>query len=142
MRQLALEMVADGEGATRVGRVVVRGGDELVLPVARAVADSPLVKTALFGGDPNFGRVLQAAGQALGVAGVPFVVDLDVEGRRVASAGQALELSGADLRELERAVGAPEVELELTVPGSGGETEMFFSDLTHDYVSLNAEYTT
>ena len=142
MRQLSLEIVADGEGATRVGRVVVRGGDELVGPVARAVADSPLVKTALLGADPNFGRVLQAAGQALATAGAPFVVDVDIEGRRVASGGQALELSDAELRALERAVAGPEVELELTVPGSGGETEVFFSDLTPDYVSLNADYTT
>jgi glutamate N-acetyltransferase/amino-acid N-acetyltransferase len=122
--------------------VVVRGGDELVGPVARAVADSPLVKTALLGADPNFGRVLQAAGQALGAAGAPCVVDLDIEGRRVASAGEVLELSDGEWRELERAVAGPEVELELTVPGSGGETEVFFSDLTHDYVSLNAEYST
>ncbi len=65
LRQLAIEMVADGEGAQRVGRVLVSGGVELVEPVARAVADSPLVKTALLGADPNFGRILQAAGQAL-----------------------------------------------------------------------------
>ena len=142
MRQLALEIVADGEGATRVGRVVVRGGDELVAPVARAVADSPLVKTALLGADPGFGRVLQAAGQALAVAGAPFLVDLDIEGRRVASAGEVLELAEPEWSELERAVGGTEVELALTVPGSGGETEVFFSDLTHAYVTLNAEYST
>ena len=141
MRQLALEIVADGEGATRVGRVVVRGADDLVEPVARAVADSPLVKTALHGGDPNFGRILQAAGQALG-GRAPFVVDLEIEGQRVATAGQEHELSGEEWGRLEQAVAAPEVELELTVPGSGGETEVFFSDLNHDYVTLNADYST
>jgi glutamate N-acetyltransferase / amino-acid N-acetyltransferase len=141
LRQLALGIVADGEGATRVGRVVVRGADELVEPVARAVADSPLVKTALHGGDPNFGRILQAAGQALG-GRAPFVVDLEIEGQRVATAGQEHELSGEEWGRLERAVAGPEVELELTVPGSGGETEVFFSDLSHDYVSLNADYST
>jgi len=141
LRQLALEIVADGEGATRVGRVVVRGADELVEPVARAVADSPLVKTALLGADPNFGRILQAAGQAL-AGRAPFVVDLDIEGHRVASAGQELELSAGEWTALEHAVAGPEVEIELTVPGSGGETEVFFSDLTHDYVSINADYTT
>ena len=142
MRQLAVEIVADGEGAKRVGRVVVRGADELVEPVARAVADSPLVKTALLGGDPNYGRILQAAGQALGAGGAPFLVDLRIEGRDVASAGQALELSSDEQRGLDEAVAGPEVDFELTVPGSGGETEVFFSDLGHDYVSLNAEYTT
>ena len=140
MRQLALEIVADGEGATRVGRVVVRGGAELVEPVARAVANSPLVKTALLGADPNFGRVLQAAGGAM-AGRAPFVVDLAIEGRQVASGGTALDLSAAELEELEAAVSVPEVEMELTLPGEGGETEVFFSDLGHEYVSINSEYT-
>ena len=141
MRQLALEMVADGEGASRVGRVVVQGGAELVEPVARAVADSPLVKTALLGADPNFGRVLQAAGQVM-AGRAPFVVDLTIEGRQVVSGGSVIGLDPGELAELERLVDAPEVEFELTIPGEGGETEVFFSDLTHDYVSLNAEYST
>ena len=141
LRQLAFEIVADGEGATRVGRIVVRGAEELVEPVARAVADSPLVKTALHGADPNFGRILQATGQAL-AGRAPFVVDLDIEGHRVASAGQELELPDEEWAALERAVAGPEVEIELTVPGSGGETEVFFSDLTRDYVSINADYST
>jgi glutamate N-acetyltransferase/amino-acid N-acetyltransferase len=141
LRQLALEIVSDGEGAARVGRVVVRGADELVEPVARAVADSPLVKTALLGGDPNYGRVLQAAGKAM-AGHSPFLVDVRIEGHAVVSAGQAVELSDDQWLELERSVAAPEVELELTLPGSGGETEVFFSDLGHGYVSLNADYPT
>jgi glutamate N-acetyltransferase/amino-acid N-acetyltransferase len=141
MRQLALEMVADGEGATRVGRVVVRGADESVEQVARAVADSPLVKAALLGADPNFGRILQSVGQALG-AGAPFVVDLAIEGIQVASAGVVLDLDGEAWRALERAVESREVEIELALPGEGGETEVFFSDLTHEYVTINSEYST
>ncbi len=141
LRQLALEMVADGEGTQRVGRVVVRGAPELVEPVARAVANSPLVKTALLGADPNFGRLLQAAGQAL-AGRSPFVIDLYVEGRQVASAGVVLDLDAEDLRQLQHAVEGREVELELAVPGQGGETEVFFSDLGHDYVTLNSEYST
>jgi glutamate N-acetyltransferase/amino-acid N-acetyltransferase len=139
LRQLAIEIVADGEGASRVCRVVVRGDAELVEPVARAVANSPLVKTALLGADPNFGRIMQAAGQAL-AGRAPFVVDLSIEGLQVESAGTALDLEESEWRELEQAVAAPEVELDLTIPGEGGETEVFFSDLTHDYVSLNADY--
>ena len=139
LRQLALEIVHDGEGAERVGRVVVRGGPDAVEPIARAVADSPLVKAALHGGDPNFGRVLQAAGQAF-PDGEPFVVDLEIEGRPVVSAGDAIGLEDAQLRELEEAVLAPEVELVLTVPGEGGETEVFFSDLSAAYAAYNAEY--
>jgi glutamate N-acetyltransferase / amino-acid N-acetyltransferase len=146
MRQLAIDIVADGEGAERVGRIVVRGDAQAVEPVARAVADSPLVKTALHGADPNFGRVLQAAGAALGRLGVDgggaIYVDLDIEGRRLMSGGAAIALDGEELRELEQAVQAREVEYELTLPGEGGETEVFFSDLSHGYVTINAEYTT
>lgn len=141
LRQLALEMVADGEGATRVGRVVVRGATEAVEPVARAVADSPLVKSALLGADPNFGRILQSVGQALG-AGAPFVVDLSIEAIQVASAGVVIDLDAETWRTLERAVESPEVEIDLALPGEGGETEVFFSDLTHEYVTINSEYST
>ena len=137
LRQLALLIVSDGEGARRVGRIVVRGRSEAVEPVARSVANSPLVKTALHGGDPNFGRILQAAGQAW-PAGEPFVADLSIEGTMVASAGDAIEVDQKALAEL---VQGDEVEYELTLPGDGGETEVFFSDLSPDYVRLNSEYT-
>ena len=65
--QLALEIVADGEGATRVGRVEVSEAADAAEAerVARAIANSPLVKTALYGRDPNWGRIAQAAGMAL-----------------------------------------------------------------------------
>jgi glutamate N-acetyltransferase/amino-acid N-acetyltransferase len=139
MRQLAMEIVADGEGARRVGRVIVRGDADQVELVARSVANSPLVKTALHGADPNFGRILQAAGQVLAP---PFLVDLEIEGRRVVTAGDGHPLSADELRELEQAVTGNEVEFALTIPGDGGETEVFFSDLSHEYVTINAEYTT
>jgi glutamate N-acetyltransferase/amino-acid N-acetyltransferase len=141
LRQLALEIVSDGEGAARVGRIVVTGAATAVEPVARAVADSPLVKTALHGGDPNFGRILQAAGQAW-PPGTPFVADLEIEGRQVVSAGDAIDLADGERGELEAAVRAHEVEYALTLPGEGGETEVFFSDLSEAYVRFNAEYTT
>jgi glutamate N-acetyltransferase/amino-acid N-acetyltransferase len=137
LRQLALEIVADGEGAKRVGRIVVRGDSDSVEPVARAVANSNLVKTALYGGDPNFGRILQAAGMAY-PSGDGLVADLEIEGRLVVSAGEAVV---DDLRELEPLVRGDEVEYVLTLPGAGGETEVFFSDLSPEYVRFNAEYT-
>ena len=139
MRHLALRIVADGEGARRVGRVIVRGDGEDVERVARSVANSPLVKTALHGADPNFGRILQATGQALSG---PFLVDLEIEGRQVVSAGEGVPLSDDEFRALEEAVRGDEVEYVLTLPGEGGETEVFFSDLSHEYVTINAEYTT
>jgi glutamate N-acetyltransferase / amino-acid N-acetyltransferase len=134
LRQLALEIVRDGEGARRVGRVVVTGGPDVVEPVARSVANSPLVKSALHGGDPNFGRILQAAGQVW-PPGDPFIVDLEIEGHQVVSAGDVVEPAPAEL------VQGDEVEYVLTVPGEGGETEVFFSDLSPEYVNFNAEYT-
>ncbi|MFL5845508.1 MAG: bifunctional glutamate N-acetyltransferase/amino-acid acetyltransferase ArgJ [Solirubrobacteraceae bacterium] len=139
LRQLALDIARDGEGARRVGRVVVRGGNgEGVERVARAVADSPLVKTALNGGDPNWGRIAQAVGAALpGTA--PLAFDIAIEGTIVCSGGYAVRLE-ADA--LAQAVQGDEVEFEVTLPGGGFETEVFFSDLGHEYVTINADYTT
>ncbi|HSZ70618.1 MAG TPA: bifunctional glutamate N-acetyltransferase/amino-acid acetyltransferase ArgJ [Solirubrobacteraceae bacterium] len=160
LRQLAIMMVADGEGAGRIARVVVRGaagalseaaGDspagralasEPVELVARAVANSPLVKTALHGADPNWGRLIQAVGTAL--AGhprfpAPLAVDLSIEGTLVCSAGAAIDY---DEDALAQAVQAREIEYEIALPGDGAETEVFFSDLGHQYVTINAEYTT
>jgi glutamate N-acetyltransferase/amino-acid N-acetyltransferase len=136
LRQLALEIVADGEGTKRVGRIVVRGAGEIVEPVARAIANSNLVKTALHGADPNFGRLLQAAGMAYAPAS-GLVADLEIEGRLVCSGGEAIV---ADLAELSELVGGDEVEYTLTLPGSGGETEVYFSDLSPEYVRFNSEY--
>ena len=139
LRQLALDIVADGEGSRRVGRVLVSGRSDAVEPVARSIANSPLVKTALHGGDPNFGRILQAAGQAW-PAGEPFIADLEIEGRQVVSAGEAV-IDAAELPALAELVQGDEVEYALTLPGEGGETEVFFSDLSAAYVDYNASYT-
>lgn len=142
MRQLAIMMVADGEGARRIGRVVVRGGEQAAVEVAaRAVANSPLVKTALHGGDPNWGRIVQAVGGALGGGGAGAVLPMDIslEGVQVCSAGAAVPY---DESALTRAIERREVEYDITLPGDGAETEVFFSDLSYEYVKINAEYTT
>jgi glutamate N-acetyltransferase/amino-acid N-acetyltransferase len=142
MRELALRCVRDGEGARRVGRVLVRGGDESsVVRVARAVADSPLVKTALYGGDPNWGRIIQAVGQTRGGRGpiAPLAVDIAIEGVPVCSAGAAVD---HDTAALAAAVTRDEVQYEIGLPGEGAEAEVYFSDLGHGYVTINAEYTT
>jgi glutamate N-acetyltransferase / amino-acid N-acetyltransferase len=138
LRALALQIVADGEGCRRVGRIIVRGARDAVEPVARAIANSNLVKTALHGADPNFGRILQAAGTAY-PPGDGFVVDLNIEGHTVVSAGETVI---DDLRELEPLVAGDEIEYVLTLPGQGGETEVYFSDLSPEYVRFNSEYTT
>jgi glutamate N-acetyltransferase/amino-acid N-acetyltransferase len=143
LRQLAIMMVADGEGAARIGRVVVRGGDlDGAETAARAVANSPLVKTALHSGDPNWGRIVQAIGGELGGRPgfeAPLAVDLTLEGIHVCSAGSAISY---DEDELAAALQAKEVEYEIALPGDGAETEVFFSDLSREYVTFNADYTT
>jgi glutamate N-acetyltransferase/amino-acid N-acetyltransferase len=139
MRQLALSIVRDGEGAKRIGRVVVRGGHGgSVEEAARAVANSPLVKAALHGGDPNWGRIVQSVGMALPET-APLAVDVTIEGVRVCARGAAVEFDEADLAER---VTRDEVEYVIDLPGDGAETEVFFSDLSHEYVTINSDYTT
>ncbi len=146
LRALGIMMVADGEGARRIARVVVRGGHpDGVEAVARSIANSPLVKTALHSADPNWGRLVQAAGSAL--AGrdwfpIPLLLDISIENILVCSAATAIDY---DQDALTRAVQAEEIEYEITLGGGNriqAETEVFFSDLSHEYVRINAEYTT
>ncbi len=123
--QLALEIVADGEGSTRVGRVGVEGAASAAEAerVARAIANSPLVKTALFGRDPNWGRIAQAAGMAL--------------------AGEDLEEIGADsIDAAELGEDVAEAELGLRLDRGEHGAHVYFSDLGYEYVRINAEYTT
>ncbi len=139
LRQLALLVVRDGEGARRVGRVVVHGGEpETVDRVARAIANSSLVKTALYGGDANWGRIAQAVGMAT-VGMAPLALDISIEGVQVCARGGVVRY---DADALKAAVQREEIEYEIGLPGAGAETELFFSDLGHEYVTINADYTT
>lgn len=124
MLQLALDVVADGEGATRVARVSVSGaaGAGEAERVARAIANSQLVQTAIFGRDPNWGRIVQAAGMAL--------------------AGENLPLGAGDVEAGELAGEGAEVELGVRLGRGEAAAHVYCSDLTYDYVKLNAEYTT
>jgi glutamate N-acetyltransferase / amino-acid N-acetyltransferase len=125
LRQLALEIVADGEGASRVGRIEVADAADVeeAERVARAIANSPLVKTALFGRDSNWGRIAQAAGQAL--------------------AGEELTELGPDrIDATELASESPEAELSIRLGRGDASAHVFFSDLTYDYVRINSEYPT
>jgi glutamate N-acetyltransferase/amino-acid N-acetyltransferase len=123
--QLALQIVADGEGATRVAcaRVSEAASGEEAERVARAIGNSPLVKTALFGRDPNWGRIAQAAGMAL--------------------AGEELEELGLDHIDAGEFAGEePEVELAVRLGRGEHAGHVWFSDLGYEYVRINAEYTT
>jgi glutamate N-acetyltransferase / amino-acid N-acetyltransferase len=123
--QLAIEVVADGEGSSRVARIQVEGAASAAEAerVARAIANSSLVKTALFGRDPNWGRIAQAAGMAL--------------------AGEDLEEIGAAAIDA-AALGSEEPEAEIGLRLDRGEhsAHVWFSDLGYEYVRINGEYTT
>ena len=123
--QLALDVVADGEGATRVGRIEVTGAADAdeAERTARAIANSPLVKTALHGRDPNWGRIVQAAGVALAGAELPELGPEAVEADELASE-------------------AAEPEIALRLERGDGAAHVYFSDLTAEYIRINSEYTT
>jgi glutamate N-acetyltransferase/amino-acid N-acetyltransferase len=123
--QLAIEVVRDGEGAARAGRIDVTGAADQgeAEQVARAIANSPLVKTALYGRDPNWGRIAQAAGAALAGA------EMDEIGAESIDADEL----GAD---------TPEANIALRLSRGDAQAHVYFSDLGHEYVTLNAEYTT
>jgi glutamate N-acetyltransferase/amino-acid N-acetyltransferase len=96
------------------------------------------VKAALHGGDPNWGRIVQAVGGALPTA-EPLALDVFIDGVQVCSAGASTDVPRQELAGL---LARPEVEFLVRLPGEGAETEVFFSDLSHEYVSINADYTT
>ena len=123
--QLALEVVADGEGADRVGRIEVTGAADAgeAERVARAIANSPLVKTALTGRDPNWGRIAQAAGMALAGEEMPEPSPETIDHAEL----------GSDLAE---------AEIGIALGRGAASAHVYFSDLTHEYIRINAEYTT
>jgi glutamate N-acetyltransferase / amino-acid N-acetyltransferase len=137
---LARQIVADGEGATVVLEISVSGASspEEAEAIARRVATSPLVKTAAFGRDPNWGRVLMAAGSAPWNGGFaeldPECLTLSFEGTEVFRRG----VPTGDVPELEGATCAIDLDLGL----GDGEAAYLASDLSYDYVKINAEYTT
>lgn len=140
-RTLAAMIPDDGEGATHRVKVVVRGAldrDE-ARAIARAVADSPLVKTAIHGADPNWGRIVSAAGYA----GVPFEeseLSLRLNGSWLYRDGAPLDF---DADAVSRGIRAQrDVEIELSLRRGAGAIEFWTSDLTAEYVRLNADYTT
>jgi glutamate N-acetyltransferase/amino-acid N-acetyltransferase len=142
---LALSIVADGEGSTRTMKLTVTGANDerRAEAVARAVANSPLVKTAFFGRDPNWGRIMQAIGQALGRDGHRHLpARISYEEMVIVEKGQPAALGEAQQGRLAEIMHQPEIDLTVALNGPGAEATVYFSDLTHDYVTLNAEYST
>jgi glutamate N-acetyltransferase/amino-acid N-acetyltransferase len=142
---IALAMVADGEGATKTVKLDVIGAADAgeAERVARAVAGSPLVKTAFYGRDANWGRIVQAVGQALGGSGrATLPVDVAYDDLVVVQGGEPAALGEGAQERLADIMTQPEIALRVALNGAGAGSTVYFSDLTHDYVTLNAEYTT
>jgi len=137
---LAREVARDGEGATKLIEVRVRGAESEreALRIARTIANSPLVKTALGGGDPNWGRVLAAAGRA-GVRFKSELVELHLGKVRVVRRGAAASYEPAAAGE---AIAGPEVAVTLDLNAGEGEATVWTCDLTAGYVKINAAYHT
>jgi glutamate N-acetyltransferase / amino-acid N-acetyltransferase len=139
-RELALMIVRGGEGATKLVAVHVRGAESAAAAkqVARTVANSPLVKTAVHGGDPNWGRLLAAAGRA----GVPF----DADRVRVRIGPVVLFRDGRPFDdEAPRAADylrGTDLEVEIDLGGGASEATVWTCDLSAEYVRINGEYRT
>jgi glutamate N-acetyltransferase/amino-acid N-acetyltransferase len=141
MERLAQAIARDGEGARKFVTIEVAGAasDDAAARLARAIANSPLVKTAIAGSDPNWGRILSAAGNA-GVVFDPAKTDIHMQGVLVCRAGLAAPFSEPELK---AKLGEPDCHIRLTLRGKGpGSTRFWTCDLTEGYIQINASYRT
>jgi glutamate N-acetyltransferase/amino-acid N-acetyltransferase len=137
---LAYQIAADGEGATKVVTISVNGAKSTkdAKAMARAIANSPLVKCAMNGNDPNWGRIVSAAG----LAGVPFDPNratLTLQGTVVFKNGQPLPF---DAVAVSAALNAPEVKVDLACRLGKADATVWTCDLSKEYVTINADYHT
>jgi glutamate N-acetyltransferase/amino-acid N-acetyltransferase len=141
MARLARAIVKDGEGATKVVDIVVRGArsDRDAAKVADAIARSPLCKTAFYGGDPYAGRIVCAAGYS-GAAFDPARLDVYLDD--VAVVRRGIEVVGRVERRASRIAAKPEFALTLDLHAGKGTALRIASDLTVDYVRFNSDYRT
>ena len=142
-RVLAQQIAADGEGATKLIEVTVKGAkkEDGATKVARTIIESPLVKTAVYGEDPNWGRVVAAAGRA-GVRFDPSAISLSIsdgtESYPLVIAGEIC----ADLAKAKTAMHGKKVIFELDLASGKKEATAWGCDLTERYVEINGRYTT
>ena len=141
LESLATQIVRDGEGARKLVTIDVSGAssDAAAERIARAIANSPLVKTAIAGSDPNWGRILSAAGNA-GVVFEPGRVDIDLQGVGVCRAGLAAEFSEEGLK---KKLDSAECAIRFAIRGKGrGKARFWTCDFTEEYIRINASYRT
>ena len=141
LEDLARQIVRDGEGARKLVTIEVSGAtnEEVATRIARSIANSPLVKTAIAGSDPNWGRIISAAGNA-GVPLDPAKVDIDLQGVPVCRGGLAAEFSEAELK---KKLDESECLIRFAIQSKGkGSARFWTCDLTEKYIEINASYRT
>lgn len=140
-QSLAKQIARDGEGARKLIEIRVEGArdNDAAVRIARSIANSPLVKTAIAGSDPNWGRILCAAGYS-GAAFDPAQADIWLNGVRVCRKGLAADFDEAALS---GKLDAPDCAIRFRLSGEGkGEACFWTCDLTHGYITINASYRT
>ena len=141
LESLARQIARDGEGAHKLVTIDVEGAasDKAAEQIARAIANSPLVKTAVAGSDPNWGRILCAAGYA-GVAFDPRKVDIDMQSIPVCRRGLAADFSEDELKSK---LDLADCSIRFAIRGTGrGRARFWTCDFTKDYIDINASYRT
>ena len=141
LQSLAKQIARDGEGAKKLIEIQVSGAtrNEKANAIARTIANSPLVKTAVAGNDPNWGRILCAAGNA-GVEFDPAKVTIEMQGVTVCKRGLAAPFSEGELK---AKLDAPDVSIRFAIDGAGkGQATFWTCDLTEGYIRINASYRT
>ena len=138
--ELAKAVVRDGEGATKFVSITIQGAknDSDALKAGMAVAKSPLVKTALFGADPNWGRVLAAVGYS-GAEVYEFKTSVTIGGYRLYDAGKKVTWSREKLKKI---LLKKEIDITVDLRLGKGKTTVYTCDLTDGYIDINGRYTT
>ncbi|MCX8110870.1 MAG: bifunctional glutamate N-acetyltransferase/amino-acid acetyltransferase ArgJ [Syntrophorhabdaceae bacterium] len=138
MKELSLMVVRDGEGATRVIHIIIKGAKtkETAERIARRIATSPLSKTAFFGCDPNWGRFIAAAGDA-GVPVDPSKVEIIMQGEVLVRAGVEVPFDEQGLKGM---MNKKDIELIVDLHEGRSSYDIYTTDLTYDYIKINASY--
>ncbi len=139
-KKLAREIARDGEGASKLIEININGAvdDDQARTVGMAVANSALVKTAIYGRDPNWGRIICAVGYA-DAESDPDKIDLSLCGHQLTHHGQGLPLDEPTMR---RVLSADTVDMTIDLNIGEGSAQIWTCDMSHEYVTINAEYTT
>ncbi|MCD6281107.1 MAG: bifunctional glutamate N-acetyltransferase/amino-acid acetyltransferase ArgJ [Deltaproteobacteria bacterium] len=139
IQELSMMVVRDGEGASKVVRINVSGcdTDEEARKVGKTVGNSLLVKTALYGSDPNWGRIMAAIGYS-GVDIDTGSVSIHISGHPVVEGG--VEAGGYKEEDVRSALEGKDIHIDISVGSGSGSFTIWTTDLTHKYVDINAEY--